>query len=259
MLVDVHTHFWSYQDHFDGNFICDLERAYSKNIHVDPHAFLEAMKPCDRVICFGLRGRLTGARVPNEHIASLVAKSNKLIGFMSIDPAEGLDEFEKGLALGLKGVKLGPIYAGFDPTTLDDLYSRCVRHNLPVLIHVGTSFVREGPLEYSRPYLIDAVARNFPDLKIVMAHMGHPWEGETIAVIRKQPNVYADISALYWRPKQFENSMGLAREYGVTHKLLFGSDYPFGTPADMIEAVRRVGLEELLHRDSLDLLWGGQP
>ena len=35
-----------------------------------------------------------------------------------------------------------------------------------------------------------------PNLVFVMAHLGHPWEGETLAVIRKHPNVWADCSAL---------------------------------------------------------------
>jgi predicted TIM-barrel fold metal-dependent hydrolase len=143
-----------------------------------------------------------------------------------------------------------------------------------VLFHMGTSFVRFGPLEFSRPILIDAVARRFPDLKIIVAHLGHPWEGETIAVIRKHPNVYADISALHYRPWQFYHSMALAQEYGTLHKLLFGSDYPFTTPAASIDGIRNLNrfcegtpfpriselaLEEMIHRDSIRLLWGGEP
>ena len=136
------------------------------------------------------------------------------------------------------------------------------------------SFVRFGPLEWSRPILIDAVARRHPELKIIMAHLGHPWEGETIAVIRKHPNVYADVSALHYRPWQFYHSMMLAQEYGATGKLLFGSDYPFTTPSASIEGIRNVNrfcsgsalprvseqaLEEMFQRDTIRLLWGGEP
>jgi predicted TIM-barrel fold metal-dependent hydrolase len=49
-----------------------------------------------------------------------------------------------------------------------------VRCNLPVLYHMGTSFVRFGPLEFTRPILIDTVARRIPNLKIIIAHLGHP-------------------------------------------------------------------------------------
>ena len=40
------------------------------NLTVEFDPFMEAMKPCDRVICFGLRGLKTGLHVPNDHIAA---------------------------------------------------------------------------------------------------------------------------------------------------------------------------------------------
>jgi predicted TIM-barrel fold metal-dependent hydrolase len=283
VIVDVHSHVWRYPDHIDEVFMDGLRAArpgVKIDITVDFDPYMAAMAPCDKAICFGLRGLQTGLHVPNDHIAGFVARApKKLIGFMSIDPNEPgwQDDFERSHRdLKLKGVKLGPIYAGFDPTdpSLDPLYSGCVKHNLPVLIHVGASFVRFGPLEWSRPYLIDAVARKFPDLRIIMAHLGHPWEGETIAVIRKHPHVYADISALHYRPWQLYHSLMLAQEYGAMNKLLFGSDYPFTTAAATMDGLRTINrfcggtslprvneqsIEELIHRDAVRLLWGGGP
>lgn len=280
MIVDVHTHAWDWTSHIDPNFLQDLQNVHPGariDISVEFDTYRKDMEPCDRTICFGLRGLMTGLRVPNEFVANFVARApEKLIGFMSLDPNEPgwKDDFERSRQdLHLRGVKLGPIYAGFDPTDpkLDWLYANCVRHNLPVLFHMGTSFVRLGPLAWSRPVLIDALAARFADLKIVIAHLGHPWEGEAIAVIRKHPNVYADVSALYGRPWQFYHSMVLAQEYGVLHKLLFGSDYPFTTPAGSIEGLRAVNrftkgtglpcvslpaIEEIIHRDAIHLLWG---
>ncbi len=284
MIVDVHTHAWRHPGDLDERFVESLRRiarpGAAIDVHVEFERYAEAMVPCDRAVCFGLRGLLTGIHVPNDHISSFVARApRKLIGFMSLDPNEPgwLDEFERGRSdLKLRGVKLGPIYAGFDPTDpkMDELYRRCAAHDLPVLTHVGTSFVREGPLEWSRPILADAIARRFPDLRLVLAHLGHPWEGETIAVIRKHPHVYADVSGLHYRPWQFYHSLMLAQEYGVLHKLLFGSDFPFTTPAATMEGIRginrfcegtslpRVGaqaVEEIIHRDALRLLWGSPP
>jgi len=63
----------------------------------------------------------------------------------------------------------------------------------------------------------------------------------------------------------------LAQEYGAMNKLLFGSDYPFSTPAATIEGMRKVNrftggtalphvsevaIEEIINRDTLRLLWG---
>src|SRR6185436_5908651 len=89
-----------------------------------------------------------------------------------------------------------------------------------------------------RPANFDAVAVEFPELRMVLAHLGHPWEGETIAVLRRHAHVYADLSALYYRPWQFYNSMRLLVEYRIESKVIFGSDFPFTTTADSIAGVR---------------------
>ena len=60
--------------------------------------------------------------------------------------------------------------------------------------------MREAPLRYAHPLLMDEIAIRFPELRVVMAHMGHPWQRETIVTIRKHPHVYADVSALFYRP-----------------------------------------------------------
>ena len=96
------------------------------------------------------------------------------------------------------------------------------------------------PLDYARPIHIDQVSCDFPDLKVVMSHLGHPWQGEATAVIRKQPNVYADVSALYYRPWQFYNMLRLAVEYKAEGKLLFGSDFPATTTDSSISGLRNV-------------------
>jgi uncharacterized protein len=75
---------------------------------------------------------------------------------------------------------------------------------------------------------------------MIIAHMGHPWEADTIALIRKQPNFYSDVSALTPRPYRLYNDLVLAMEYGVLDKLLFGSDYPVITPSQTIEGLKSV-------------------
>src|SRR6185436_8164019 len=110
----------------------------------------------------------------------------------------------------------------------------------PVLLHTGTTFVSQAPLECTLPRWLDDVATRFPDVKIIMAHLGHPYENETVVTIRKHPNVYADISALHYRPFQLYHSLMLVQEYGVWHKLFFGTDYPFTTVNASIEGVRKL-------------------
>lgn len=164
-----------------------------------------------------------------------------------------------------------PMYAGFRPDDerFDPLWQYATEHRLPVLLHTGTTFISQAPLECTLPRHLDPVAMRFPELKLILAHLGHPYEGETVAVIRKHPNVYSDISALHYRPFQFYHSLMLIQEYGVWEKLLFGSDYPFTTVNASIEGLRGLNrmldgtqlprldeqaLEALIHRDSLQIL-----
>ena len=96
--------------------------------------------------------------------------------------------------LGLVGCKLCPIYQDIDPLAPAFLAvcDALERLDLPMLIHQGTTFSRAGSLLVARPALLDEIALRYPDLKIVIAHIGHPWFDEAIAVVRRQPNVYAD-------------------------------------------------------------------
>ena len=180
-----------------------------------------------------------------------------LIAFMSLDPTqEGWrHELEEGhQTLKMKGIKLLPIYAGFYPQAreLDDLWAYASRHGLPVLLHTGTTYVDQAPLDCTLPRHLDQVAIKYPDCHIILAHLGHPYEGETVAVIRKHPNVYADVSALYYRPFQLYHSLMLIQEYGVWDKLLFGTDYPVTSVDDTIRGLR--GLNEMLDGTSLPRL-----
>ena len=109
----------------------------------------------------------------------------------------------------------------------------------------------------------------YPDLKIVMAHLGHPWQVDTCVVIRKHPNVYADLSANFYRPFSFWEQMVKATEWNVLDKILFGTDFPVTTvqeTLDHLDQVNRIvegtnlpkvssdAIKEIIHRDSLDLL-----
>ena len=97
----------------------------------------------------------------------------------------------------------------------------------------------------------------------------HPYEGECIATFRKHPNVYADVSALHYRPFQLYHSLMLVQEYGVWHKVLFGTDFPFTTVNESIAGIRNLNemlegtrlprldeqqIEAMIHRDSLKIL-----
>lgn len=276
-MQNIHTHAWDQDLHMRPATVreADLSRGYPLDLTVRPDAFLQDMQPFDRVAVFGLKARRTGYWVPDEYVADFVARTpGKLVGFASCDPTQPghMDELRHAVDhLKLKGLKLGPIYAGFDPRDpiCDPIYRYCQDRGLPILFHTGTTFNRDAPLGFSRPWLLDDVAIRFPDLRIIMAHLGHPFFEECLVVIRKHPHLFADISALYYRPWQFYNMMVTAQEYKVMHKLLFGTDYPFTTSKDSLAGVRGVNnvigtatlprvstdaVEDIIQRDAFGLL-----
>src|SRR5690606_255421 len=121
-----------------------------------------------------------GLWVDDQAVADYVAQDPaRLIGFLSLDPTQpGWEaELEFGhQSLGLWGIKLMPMYAGFYPQDekLDFLWRYAQQHGLPVLLHTGTTFASQATLETTLPRHIDVVARRFPEVRIVMAHLGHP-------------------------------------------------------------------------------------
>lgn len=275
MIIDCHTHVMTNR-HFSKELLAETEAAYpGTRLAVDLDQHEQAMAPVDRCVVFGIQAKATGFMVPNDYVAEYVkGNPQKLVGFASVDPTDesAADELVRAVReLGLRGLKLAPTYQGIHPhdPRIYRIYGLAQKLRIPIMIHQGATFPRQAPLEFARPVLLERVALDFPDLKMVIAHLGHPWEAETIVLIRKQPNFYADISALYYRPWQFYNSMRLAEEYGVQSKLLFGSDYPFTTPQKTMEMLRslndmprRAGLpcideqalEAIIHRNSLALL-----
>jgi predicted TIM-barrel fold metal-dependent hydrolase len=276
-MQNIHSHAWNTSLHFQPETVreADISRGYPLDLTVRIAPFLEDMAQFEKVVVFGMKARRTGYWVPDEYVAAFVAQAPaKLIGFACCDPTQPghLEELKYAIEhLKLRGVKMGPIYAGFDPR--DELcapvYRYCQENGLPILFHTGTTYNRDAPLGYSRPWLWDDLAIAYPDLRMILAHIGHPFSEECLVVIRKHPHVYADVSALYYRPWQFYNTMIVAQEYKVTHKLLFGTDYPFAKGPESIDGLRNINhiigtstlprvseqvIEEILARDALKLI-----
>lgn len=249
MIVDCHTHVHKYPGHLSDEFVHEAQaRSRAKPVEVDANVTAErhwkAMAGVDKVIVLGMRAFHSGIMVPNEYVADYASQHpEKVIGFAGVDPAH--DNVRQTLEvavdkLNLRGVKLGPVYQNLHPTDkrIMEVYEFCEARKLPIMIHQGTTFPRVAPLKYSLPLLLEDVAFQFPNLRMVIAHLGHPWVEDTLVLIRKQPNLYADLSALHYRTWQFYNSLILAKEYGVLGKVLFGTDYPYTSPEATIEALR---------------------
>jgi uncharacterized protein len=277
MLIDIHSHYFRCPEHFRKDFVAQTKRVTNPafDLNVRWEDYRTQATQCDWTVVFGGKAALAGLWVPDDEVAAYTAShADKAIGFLSIDPTQAAweDELHHGHQdLKLKGIKLMPMYAGFYPNErkLDYLWEYATSHRLPVLLHTGTTFIDRAPLDCTLPRLLDDVAIRFPQVKIIMAHLSHPYEGECVATIRKHPNVYADCSALYYRPFQLYQSLMLVQEYRVWGKLLFGSDYPFATVDASVAGMRNLNsmlegtalprldteqMEGVFNRNSFELL-----
>jgi hypothetical protein len=278
MIIDVHSHAWSFPEHFSDDFRQQARRALAGgrvDLAVRYEDYRATASVAVRTIVFGGKARLSGLWVDDQYVADYVAAHpDTLIGFLSLDPTQPgwEDELRFGhQQLKLRGIKLMPMYAGFRPDDprLNPLWSYAQTHHLPVLLHTGTTFLSQAPLECTLPRHLDPVAARYPDVPIIMAHLGHPWTGECVVTARKHANLYADLSALHYRPFQFYHSLMNVQEYGIWDKLLFGTDYPFTTVDATLAGLRSANqmlagtalprldedaIERMIARDTLSLL-----
>ncbi len=257
MIIDLHTHLWQSPDQLGAQIADQLRRKFAQDFHLldaGPQAHEAATEQIDVTVVLGFRSRALDAHVPNRFIAEYVARRpDRLIGFAGIDPTEpGYKQQVRELPdMGLAGLTISPATQGYHPsdTRAMQLYEIAEGLGLPVLLHQGTHYTATSRMDYARPYLFDEVAREFPDLKLVVAHCGYPWIDETLTLIGKHPNAFADISNVIARPWHLYQTLLSAHQLGVTEKLLFGSDFPYLSPAEAIETV--YSLNSMFHGTGL--------
>jgi uncharacterized protein len=192
----------------------------------------------------------------NEQVAELCRRSQRFIGFASVDPMKKRAgrELERAVKeLGLKGVKLDPALQNFRPNTqrVFPLYEAAAALKIPALLHTGMSWAPGTPLELGHPMLLEEPIRRFPQLNFVLAHFGWPWVWEATALALKYPNVYLDTSCLYYdSPKEFFQFVFNRQipttviERSLRNRVVFGSNYPRVEIKNMVHALKSLPLTE---------------
>lgn len=274
MIVDCHTHL-STNEQWGPVFMKAFGQAYSGHgidLHCPPERHWKGAQAVDKVIAFGINSISLQMHTPNDQIADYQrAHREKVIGFMSVDPTDpkAIEELERCVHdLKLRGIKMSPVYQGYDPMDprAQELYRRAVEYNLPILVHSAYQSIPQTPMKWANPLLFDEVGMKFPDLKVVFAHVGLPWSLDTMVVVRKYRNFFADVSGVHSKPWWGYQTLLTFCEFNLTQKLLFGSDFPIFTPEDTIQGLRNLNhavpgpkipeevIEGIIHRDSLKLL-----
>ncbi|OHB65587.1 MAG: hypothetical protein A2Y76_12320 [Planctomycetes bacterium RBG_13_60_9] len=256
MIVDCHTHVRSFDE-------------------VDTSEHLAAAETVDA--CIVLPSPEASRETVNRRLSEYVDQHrDRMVGFGVLDPTQDRID-EKSLRshrekLNLRGFVLYCSSCGFHPA-----HSRAMRFYglaqevaLPIFFHNSSHTLgAEAVLEYAQPYLLDEVARTFPGLKMVIGNMGVPFVEQTLLMVSKHENVYANLTVRPGKVWQTYNIVVAAYERGVMDKLLFGSGFPLGNAGECIETllgfnmlladtklptVPRGSIRNVIERDSLELL-----
>lgn len=244
----------------------DRRAFYTEKMRVDPFLFeglsLEAM--LGRMDRAGIeRAFLIAAKVgplgppacyhvdPRLVVDAVQRYPDRFHGLAGLDPTEGMAGVRELQRLvrdyGFIGAhfyphwfELAPDHARWYP-----FYAKCVELDVPVQLQVGQSMVydpRYPRRSVGRPITLDAVACDFPELKIVGIHVGIPWTDEMIAMAWKHANVFIGTDAhspKYWPP----SFVHYLKSFGQD-KVIFGTDFPVLDFERTVNEIMALGMSE---------------
>lgn len=212
----------------------------------------------------GLLVATTGAPVgssihfekPFEKIAKVCEEyPDRFKGVIGLNPSKIMTWVEKlDRAVKDYGFVGAHIYPHWFDAPPDDrmyypFYAKCAELGVPVQIQVGHSaqwFLRT----VAEPITLDRVAIDFPELKIIGIHIGHPWTEQMISMAWKHPNVFIGTDAHL--PKYWDKSLIKFINTRGQDKVMFGTDYPV---IGFERAIEELDKLELRETPKQKLLW----
>jgi predicted TIM-barrel fold metal-dependent hydrolase len=267
VIVDVHTHLWpeAATPQPIAEYLAARESPAANQLSYEGLLASMEKSGIERSVVVAMA---FSAAMSNEDIAPLnayvrheAAKSRgALIPFCTVNPFEdrattralrrAIEEH------GFQGLKLHPSLQEFYPNDdrLHSVYGIMEEYRLPILFHSGGIGVRPYRDKYGDPSLFDDVGTDFPELLIVLGHAGRNRYDLTAALLRKHPNVYADVSTNFGRDVRSRLEpigalISAVRGWaGTTDHLLFGSDYPLYTQAATLSNLRELQKERAAGR-----------
>jgi uncharacterized protein len=204
--------------------------------------------------------RLTGLDEPRADLPSLgdrliefnrwlvdgLAEVPGITPFVALDPwvlsvGQLAAHLEDMRARGARGIKVHPVDQRFrvsDPWMLR-VGRLCAELDLTVLSHSGTS---RGDVQFAEPAAFEELAREVPELRLIVAHLGGGSWRQTLELAERYPHVLFDLSEIVmWtgapNGPSDEDLVRLVRAIGV-ERVMFGSDFPWYDPGAAIKEVR---------------------
>ncbi len=155
-------------------------------------------------------------------------------------------EAERQLDLGAVALKIHPVHGGF-PANARELYPAyavCQEREVPVIFHCGSSNFAGAVNRFADPTFVEDVAKDFPELTIVLAHGGRGWWYDAAAFLAlMRDRVWIELSGL--PPKKLPEYYARHDLDRLGRKFIFGTDWP-GVPGIRAnaEAVAALGFDD---------------
>jgi predicted TIM-barrel fold metal-dependent hydrolase len=187
-------------------------------------------------------------------LAACKAHADRLIPFAFISLGEdGPEVVDRCIAEGFRGFKLIRPMVPYNDDSIFPVYERMEATGLPALFHTGI-IGRADPakpqpqVDSTRMQImtLDRVARSFPKLRIITAHLGNPNHEDGAVMLRTHPNVFSDLSGstLKYRSPQYLDALlwwgkgdAMYNVGGMTpwDKIVYGSDTIPGLARDIVK------------------------
>ena len=198
-----------------------------------------------------IKGEHSGAIADNSMLAEVIKQyHDRLIGFGFLRPGKDdsslIDQF---IDWGFRSLKITIPVSAYDDKAYWPIYEKAQRYNLPILFHTGIlTLPKPRPEEdissvRMMPILLEPVAQAFPQLKIIIAHLGTTYTKEAAALARIFPNIYVDLSGKIdgWRSSTtIEEFKKLFYWKGADSKILYGSDVHYDELEQAIKDYERI-------------------
>ena len=187
----------------------------------------------------------------NEDLAQLVARRrDRFWGWGFIQLGRHLpDDVDRLVQMGMSGLKFHLPLAPYSHPDYWPVYAKAAEHRLPCLFHTGVVWPPK-PMpgagiwsENYRPMHVERIAHDFPQLKIICAHLGVGFNEEAATLCRICPNIHADLSGRVggWRSGRSPQWFSQTFYWPTAHKkILFGSDVHCQELAQTIDDHRRI-------------------
>jgi predicted TIM-barrel fold metal-dependent hydrolase len=258
----------SEQTGFDANFTTQVRMPDDMKGGVSIDDYLKKMDRAgiERSLLIAVRAgdqRMKGSfEIPYEKVAKWCDKyPDRFSGLAGVDPfrgMQGLRDLESAVKdFGFVGGHLYPHWFKLAPdqALYYPYYAKCCELDIPIMMQVGQNLIYQKDVRLpsvARPILLDQIAIDFPELKLLGIHIGVPWTDEMIAMAWKHENVYIGIDA--YAPKYLSPSLvHYMNSYGQD-KVMFGTDFPVIDPergvAEMLEHQLRPGALQKIMRDT---------